>query len=383
MASRDVDMDAYGGLGPTIMCVIWTELSVALIFMAMRLYVGMCIKKPLGWDFVWAATAMIFGIAGQGFLVGAVANGMGNHVELLDPHQIDRAVLFDTISISILLIGYCPGKIAIIAFLLRIQGPTHVKKARFLYFLAASNVLLNFTQAIIIWFQCDPPAKLWNSNLPGKCSTADHVNSDLGYLQGSWSSATDLILATYSPVVFRRLQLPVKQKIGIMCLLGAGILACVCGCIRTVQIHRVRNVTDRTGNLAYLSLWAWTEFWILVIAGSLPLLRPLFARMISRLALVVPRRNSTQDVSPKDSKSSRIPMASPNKVSEEPSDLPQQFARSESQEHKSEIFVTKHITVEREVRGLQQQSQEEPWLGKFDDFASPSRPISRTIGTMV
>ena len=41
-------------------------------------------------------------------------------------------------SISIFAVGV--GKLVVIIFLLRVQGPTHTRKRWFLYFMAASNV---------------------------------------------------------------------------------------------------------------------------------------------------------------------------------------------------------------------------------------------------
>ena len=70
----------------------------------------------------------------------AVVNGIGTDFWLLESHSAERALFPATIALTFLVLGYGPGKFAVIAFLLRVQGPTHVKKSWFLYFLAISNV---------------------------------------------------------------------------------------------------------------------------------------------------------------------------------------------------------------------------------------------------
>ena len=70
---------------------------------------------------------------------------MGNHLELLQPRDAELAALFTIGSITVVILGYSPGKVAIIAFLLHLQGRTHYKKGIFLHFLAYSNVSFDLT----------------------------------------------------------------------------------------------------------------------------------------------------------------------------------------------------------------------------------------------
>lgn len=62
MASTGVvpsDYSAYGGEGPTILGVLWTEVTLGIILVLLRLYVGLRIRKHLGWDFFWAAVTLV------------------------------------------------------------------------------------------------------------------------------------------------------------------------------------------------------------------------------------------------------------------------------------------------------------------------------------
>ena len=53
------ECSAYGGFSPVILGVVWLEMVMATILIALRLYVGLLVKKPLGWDFFWATVALV------------------------------------------------------------------------------------------------------------------------------------------------------------------------------------------------------------------------------------------------------------------------------------------------------------------------------------
>ena len=115
------------------------------------------------------------------------------------------------------------GKLAIIAFLLRIQDRAQTRKAWLLWFIGISNVVINIDQAVLILLQCDPVGKLWNQTIPGTCyhiQRTEHV----AYFQGSWAAASDLALALYPVLVFWKLKISTKIKIGLCLLMGGGIV---------------------------------------------------------------------------------------------------------------------------------------------------------------
>lgn len=49
----------YGGQGPLILSVAWTEASIALIFMLMRTYTNAFLLKSFKWDYFWALITLV------------------------------------------------------------------------------------------------------------------------------------------------------------------------------------------------------------------------------------------------------------------------------------------------------------------------------------
>lgn len=79
------------------------------------------------------------------------------------------------------------GKLAVIAFLLRIQDRRgSPKKNLFLYFIGISGCIVNMILTILLLLQCEPLERQWNDQVPGSCP---HVlrTTDAGYFAGSKS----------------------------------------------------------------------------------------------------------------------------------------------------------------------------------------------------
>ena len=129
----------------------------------------------------------------QAMITVACLSGLGNHTWLLWGPQLSKANFNSWIGqiICIHAIGF--GKIAVIAFLLRIQSGTNSTTQAYLryllFFIAISNVVLNINQTILILLSCDPTPKLWDHSRPGSCPHEER-HTMAGYFQGSTSKST-------------------------------------------------------------------------------------------------------------------------------------------------------------------------------------------------
>ena len=181
----------------------------------------------------------------------SVLSGLGNHLDLLFGPQLVKANLWSWVGqiVAVQAIGF--GKIAVIAFLLRIQNRAHSMKNTvlvwILYFIGFSNVVINIDQMILILLQCDPVPKLWNQELPGTCHHIQRTNN-VAYFQGSkfckcswsghanvkkglpscfsqaWAALSDIVLAVYPVVFFWSLKISNKIKIGLCLLMAGGLM---------------------------------------------------------------------------------------------------------------------------------------------------------------
>ncbi|KAL8727833.1 MAG: hypothetical protein Q9181_005565 [Wetmoreana brouardii] len=277
------------------MAVTWAETAVALILVAARTYTNGFILRAFEWDYWWALVTLIASLVAQIMLTVAVLSGLGNHFGLLYGPQLVKALQWSWMGqiVAIQAIGF--GKIAVIAFLLRIQERnTKLKKlAWFLYFIGISNVIINIDQMILILLQCSPSRKLWNPAIPGTCYHI-HRTNHVGYFQGSWAAASDLALAVYPILVFWNLKISKRVKIGLCLLMAGGLVAAAAGIVKTIYIKLISVGDDPTYAISALVIWAYTENWLVLILGSLPPLRSLFIRIFEQISTNASRSHTAR-----------------------------------------------------------------------------------------
>ena len=115
----------------------------------------------------------------------SVHYGFGRHIADLSPDQISRSELHDWIFNTVIIVSFTLGKVAIVAFILRIEGISIKSyKKRFLYFLAISVSMVNIGMIVICWVQCHPVRKIWDDSIPGTCNGRETVKK-YGYFHGS------------------------------------------------------------------------------------------------------------------------------------------------------------------------------------------------------
>ncbi|KAL6718607.1 hypothetical protein ACLMJK_002841 [Lecanora helva] len=121
---------------------------------------------------------------------------------------------------------------------------------------------------------CSPREKLWNPSLEGDYHGVNRVYY-FGYFQGSWATG-------YPIAVTWNLQIIKKVKAGLCILMAGGIGPGAAGVAKTIKINLVSVGRDHT--LSSLVIWACTEFWLVLILGSLPSLRPLVVDVTQRVS---------------------------------------------------------------------------------------------------
>lgn len=84
------------------------------------------------------------------------------------------------------------------------------------------------------------------------------------------------------PILWK-LQLPNKQRLSLLALFSLGAFACLASIMRTYYSHYVIYQTYDVSWAGY-NLWIWTalEVNLGVISGSIPALKPLFFKVVSR-----------------------------------------------------------------------------------------------------
>lgn len=127
--------------------------------------------------------SQLFAAASMATLTVGAIQGMGEKESSIPPENIGMMILYGWISQMLILIGIGLGRVAIVMFLLRIQGYQKLFKAVLLWFIAGSNLIINIVTVVLIIFQCSPVQKLWDDRISGSCAGREWTQK-FGYFQG-------------------------------------------------------------------------------------------------------------------------------------------------------------------------------------------------------
>ena len=92
----------------------------------------------------------------------------------------------------------------------------------------------------------------------------------------------DLSLVILPISIIWNLQLNWHKKVGLSALMGIGVLACICAAIKTSKLTELNARADITFITVDLWIWNINETNVVILAASIPTLRPLFLVLFQR-----------------------------------------------------------------------------------------------------
>ena len=97
-----------------------------------------------------------------------------------------------------------------------------------------------------------------------------------------WFAFIDLALALLPITIIWNLRLDWQKKMGLSTLMGLGVFAFICAVIKTTKLPELNARGDLT--FITVSLWIWTanETHVIILAASIPTLRPLYLTVFNR-----------------------------------------------------------------------------------------------------
>ncbi|KAF4634671.1 hypothetical protein G7Y89_g3427 [Cudoniella acicularis] len=266
-----------GGLGPTIVAVMWTQTGLALIFVLMRLWTRIKINRVAGWDDYLISLSWLMLMPYTVACTAAALKGFGRHVTEITPEQFVAATRAEIIGQTFCIIGIATSKASAAIFLLRI---TIIQWHRYvLYSLMLAVSVMCFFCALFDFVRCDPVAHVWNPTLPAKCFISDQGFASLSIAVGIASTVADFVLATLPWFILWNLKMKQKEKILIACSMSLGFFAMTCGIFRAIALTALNSRSDYSYDTVGLILWSSTELMLTILTATIPTLRPLYNRL--------------------------------------------------------------------------------------------------------
>ncbi|KAL8831610.1 MAG: hypothetical protein Q9191_000761 [Dirinaria sp. TL-2023a] len=387
MSTSPIPAGGDGNRAGELDAVAWTWAAVASIFVALRVYSRLYITHNIWWDdhVIVLSTLLMIAFTILWTVLGAKSGC--RHLFYLTPQQAMSASRLNWITQPVAIMALALGKVSVALLILRIMGKSFWRRI-FLYFSMISAILFCGLAIIFTFAQCRPVQALWNPALvqmgKAKC-WKPQTQSNFSIFVGSmyipavrpadlfettvarlisdraagWLAFLDVALATVAISVIIRLQLPATKKILLSSLLGLGIFAAVCACIKTSLIPSIDARSDITWETVTLWIWNANGCGVVIIAACIPTLRP--------LCLIVFRRPGRQAYT--GSKESRTYVQGGSKRG---------YLRSGSQEReRGGIYDSTSV-----IRNVDAQENEASWL-EMGNMSSESGDIRQVIDVRV
>ncbi|RAL09102.1 uncharacterized protein BO97DRAFT_437159 [Aspergillus homomorphus CBS 101889] len=296
MASFDTDVDFNESRAAEINAVGWVFIGIAIVAVA------------LGWDDFFIFFSMVSTEPHCcGVVSYAVTLGLGRHTAaVVADHGMDRVILTAKWQI-IAFRAFSFPNISIAILITHLLDPNPLR-TRCLYGMVTMQVVFAIISVFIVFFQCRPTQKLWNSALDGHCWDAS-VFDDFQYWVSAYTTVTDVVLAVVPISVFWKLQMRSSTKVGVCIMMGLTLLSAVVTLVKAVYLHLFTYHIDPLYNVVPLVIWELIEQNVVIVAACIPTLRPFFRRAFgSNTTSSYPYSGSTYKLSttPKPTASMRL-----------------------------------------------------------------------------
>ncbi|CAG7918817.1 unnamed protein product [Penicillium olsonii] len=259
--------------GPRLLREIWALTALGILTVTLRVIAKIRIRK-FAWDDVLMILALSCAVVGSGLVTVGVKCGFGQHVWDIQP-QVPSVIMYDYLAQAFGIVGGTLGRIAFIVFIVGLLGTRRLYRV-ILWGLVGLQLVTNLVLIVILSVQCPGHASaIWAPSGKNNCWDV-RVQAYYGYYQGSFNSATDFYLATFSTCIFWNLNLRLRAKLGLVALLGLGIFAMIASVIKVVET-RVFAHPDDDPTVATVSYdrWLFIETYLVIITASIPCIRSL------------------------------------------------------------------------------------------------------------
>jgi len=276
--SSNVSLESRGGFQIT---VVSTFTGFACAAVLARLYVRTFMLKKMAIDDYVLIVALVCSATVLACFIEEVKLGVGEH--LGNPHvsmNIQKILHWSYFHAWLIVVGISSVKISVGFFLLRlVQGKWYKR-----FIIAWIAFLVVFTLACVgsLLFQCLPVNGAWNFTVKfapkTKCYSNDTYRS-VGLFNGAINIFTDFVFASLPIPIIWSLQINMRTKISLVCILSLGYFACGAAIVKEILLANFFKDKDSLYENSF-QIWNVIEINTGILAACLPALRPIFAFLL-------------------------------------------------------------------------------------------------------
>ncbi|KAF4551619.1 Hypothetical protein D9617_13g101210 [Elsinoe fawcettii] len=241
---------------------------IAFVFIALRMFTRGVVVRNIGPEDWTILAAWVCSLGLTICVLFEVKFGQGHHIQTLSLEQLTG--LYKALYYSILFYqaGLVLNKVSILCQYYRIFPGKNIRLA--IWIMAAVTGVYGFWSIFANMFMCTPIPYFWNRGIAGgKCLDTTAV----WFANAGINIVTDIIIFLLPMPALKALQLPKKQKIGLMFVFALGGFVCLTSILRLRSLYDVTKSTDLTWENGPIAYWSSVEVNVGIICACLPTLK--------------------------------------------------------------------------------------------------------------
>ncbi|KAF4459630.1 integral membrane [Fusarium albosuccineum] len=262
---------------------IGVTLPLAAVALVLRLISRRLTTAGYGYEDIFAVIGFFGAVAYAAVsLIWLLHYGLGRPIadgpkDLTEAERLEKAWILTWLGSETYTFGIAFSKFAILTFYWRIFKYTRIRiPIQILSVLAVSWFILRI---LVVNLQCIPIQALWDKSI--KDAQCNIKESTFFFSTVLTHVIIDCMILTLPAVEVGRMHLPTGQKIAVIALFMFGTLVCMSSIFVLIESLRFDSHTKELSlEMGVHLAWAGAETNLAVISASLPLLRPVFRRMV-------------------------------------------------------------------------------------------------------
>ncbi|KAI1259430.1 hypothetical protein F5Y18DRAFT_296648 [Xylariaceae sp. FL1019] len=272
-------LDLSESRGTEVNIVAWVMTGLAVVVVGLKLFTRSRITRVLDWSDFFIFLSLALSIVASSFITYSVHLGFGRHTAAVlaepnGPRKVVRTAMWQQLGYPFNIGAFSLPNISIAILINRLLVPNTTRELA-LYSLVILQVIFAVVSIFIIFLQCHPTAKLWNSALTGTCLDPSIFNG-YSYWLSAYTTLTDFVLAIVPIMAFWRLQMKTSTKLGVCLMMALTLLSAIATLVKATYLHLFLDKTDPLFTVVPLVIWGLIEQNVVIIAACVPTLRPFF-----------------------------------------------------------------------------------------------------------
>ncbi|KAK8117369.1 integral membrane family protein [Apiospora kogelbergensis] len=255
--------------GDEILGAVIATTTLACLTVCARLWVRLTMVHKMGSD--------VLSLASLGLVIPQVIYGAGRHIVYLRPSVATIGLKVNFVSQVFYLWAIPAVKMSIGLFLLRIAPNKGYRRA--LHGVMIFTMAYTMMCFATLLLQCTNLAILWDPTVKAVCWSKETLQA-LSYANSIVNIITDMFFAILPAPMLWNVQINVRTKASLICIMGLGVFAVAAAIVKSFFISNYGKTGDFLWDSTDLTIWVSTECNTGIIAACLPCLKPLFKRIL-------------------------------------------------------------------------------------------------------